>query len=62
MTKRQAGSKGGRTTFQRHGRAWMREIGRRGNAAMRRLYQLVTVSQSGYALVCKSDGRIVAIW
>ncbi len=62
MSKRQAGSIGGRETVRRHGREYMREIGKRGNVTLRERYRLTVVNQSGYALVEKATGRIVATW
>ncbi len=62
MSKRQAGSIGGRVTVQRYGRGYMSQIGKRGNVSLRERYRLTVVEQSGYALVEKATGKIVAIW
>lgn len=60
--KRQAGSLGGRATVARHGREHMQAIGRRGAAELWRRYELVPAGTSGYALVRKSDKKVIAVW
>ncbi len=62
MTKREAGQKGGLATVKKHGRHYMAWIGKRGNVSMRERYRLTVVEQTGYALVERATGRIVAIW
>jgi hypothetical protein len=62
VSKQQAGQKGGRVTFERYGPEYMAWIGKRGNIAMRERYELVVVGQSGYALIERATGRVVAIW
>lgn len=61
-TKKQAGSKGGRSTLARHGREHMSEIGRRGAAATWQRYFLAPVEIANYAMVERETGKIIAIW
>ena len=61
-TKRQAGQLGGRATVARHGREHMQAIGRRGAAVTWTRYQIAPAGLSGYALVRKSDQKVIAIW
>jgi general stress protein YciG len=58
MTKQQAGSKGGRETFARHGPQHMREIGKAGARATWSRYHLSPVGQSGWAMVDRETGKV----
>ncbi len=58
MTKQQAGSKGGRATYAKHGRGHMRAIGARGAAVTWTRYHLAPVGQSGWAMVDRQTNEV----
>ena len=61
-TKRTAGSKGGMTTYQRHGREHFRKIGKAGAKTTWTRYSLKPVNESQYAMVHRETNKIKAIW
>ena len=61
MTKQQAGSKGGRTTFARHGRSHMQQIGAAGARVTWSRYTLKPVNQAQYAMVDRETNIIKAV-
>ena len=61
MTKAQAGSKGGRATYERHGSAHFSRIGKRGAAVTWTRYQLSPVGLTEYAMVERATGKIICI-
>ncbi len=58
MTRQQAGSKGGRATFAKHGRDHMQTIGTKGAMVTWARYRLEPVGQSGWAMVRKENGQV----
>ena len=62
QSKREAGRRGGLATVQKHGKAHMQAIGRKGAAETWRRYDIVPVGTSGYALVRKCDNQVIATW
>jgi hypothetical protein len=60
MTKKEAGSKGGRVTASRYGPGYMRLIGKRGAATTWTRYYMAPVGQTRYAMVERETGKIVA--
>jgi hypothetical protein len=61
MTRREAGSLGGRATVARHGRQYMAAIGARGAATLWRRYAILPYELSKYALVDRETGKVKAI-
>lgn len=61
MNKRQAGSKGGRVTVQRHGREHMQRIGRKGAQVTWTRYRLTPWKQSQYAMVDRRTNEVKAV-
>lgn len=61
MSKQQAGSKGGKTTFQRHGREHFRKIGKAGARVTWSRYHLAPIGQSGWAMVDRQTNAIKAV-
>ncbi len=59
---REIGRRGGLATVQRYGREYMREIGRRGAAVTWQRYDLQPVGVSGWAMVERESGKVVAVW
>lgn len=57
MTKAQAGALGGRSTFERHGRDHMIEIGRKGAAALWARWQLLPYQTSKYQMINRETGE-----
>jgi len=55
-----AGAKGGRKTVKRHGKRYMRRLGKWGAHVMHSLYDLEPVELNDFALVHKETGVIVA--
>ncbi len=60
MKRAIAGSKGGRTTVQRHGIEYMRRLGKWGAHRMHSTYDLVPVELNDFALVNRETGAIKA--
>ena len=60
-TKQSAGQMGGCATFARHGPDHYRQIGKRGAAVTWERHYLAPVNESQYAMVRRSDNKIVAI-
>ena len=58
MTKQQAGSKGGRATFERHGRGHMAKIGKAGARTTWTRYHLSPIGQSGWAMVDRQTNQV----
>jgi general stress protein YciG len=58
MDKHQAGSKGGKTTVERHGREHMQEIGKRGAAVTWEKYHLSPIGQSGWAMIDRETNQV----
>lgn len=61
MNKQQAGSKGGRHTFAKHGRSHMAKIGKAGALATWTRYTMKPINQSQYAMVNRETNVIKAI-
>jgi hypothetical protein len=61
MNRKQAGSKGGRATFEKHGRDHMSRIGKAGAASTWSRYYLAPVNMTEYAMTERATGRIVRI-
>jgi len=57
-TKQTAGSKGGRATFERHGRGHMQQIGKRGAVVTWGRYHLTPIGQSGWAMVDRKTNEV----
>ncbi len=55
-----AGAKGGRRTVKRHGKRYMRQLGKWGAHVMHSLYDLKPVDLNDFALVRKENGKIIA--
>lgn len=62
LSKQAAGKLGGLATVAKHGREYMRAIGRRGAAELWRRYSLVPADTSGWALIERATGKVRAIW
>ena len=62
MNKQQAGSKGGRATVAKHGRAHMQKIGKAGANTTWTRYTLKPVNQSQYAMIERATNKIISIW
>lgn len=62
MTKQESGRKGGQTTLQKYGKAHFSRIGKLGYAKIRELYRIIPYSTSEWALVRKSDNKILKHW
>jgi hypothetical protein len=58
MDRKQAGSKGGRVTVERHGRQHMSRIGRAGARVTWQRYHLSPVGQSGWAMCNRETGEV----
>lgn len=61
MNKRQAGQLGGLSTFKKHGKEHMSNIGTQGAKVTWTRYDKVPYGQTQYALVRKSDNKIIRI-
>lgn len=61
MTKQQAGQLGGLSTFRKHGREHMSNIGTQGAKVTWARYDKVPYGMTQYALVRKSDRQIIRI-
>ena len=61
MSKKQAGSKGGRATFAKHGREHMQKIGREGARVTWQRYHLAPIGTGGYAMVNRETNTIKAV-
>lgn len=57
MTKAQAGSIGGNATVKKHGKAYMKQIAKRGAAAFHRKYKLSKLGTSDFAIVNRETGE-----
>lgn len=62
MTRQQAGSKGGRATVSKHGRAHMQRIGKRGAEVTHSRYSIKPIGQTQYAYVNRETNQIKVIW
>lgn len=60
MTKKQAGRKGGKATFEKYGREYMSDIGSRGGYALHQKYSLQPYGTSDFVLVDRITGERVA--
>ena len=60
MTRTQIASLGGKALFQKYGSNHMRQIGKSGQAKFKKLYAWKPAGTSGWALVRRSDGSVVA--
>jgi hypothetical protein len=58
MDRKQAGSKGGRATVERHGPGHMSKIGKAGAAVTWQRYHLSPVGQSGWAMVDRQTNQV----
>jgi hypothetical protein len=58
MTKKQAGSKGGRATLAKHGREHFQAIGRAGARVTWQRYHLSPVGQSGWAMIDRATNEV----
>ncbi len=61
MNKAQAGSKGGKATFTRHGREYMAKIGKAGATVTWTRYTLKPIGQTEYAMVERATNKIICI-
>lgn len=61
MSKREAGSKGGRATVRKYGRRYMAWIGHLGAVATWTRYYLAPIGQTQYALVERTTDKIISI-
>jgi len=61
LTKKQAGQKGGKSTFSKYGPEHMREIGRRGAVAMHAKYKLEPWGLNDFALV-ERETNVIKTW
>jgi hypothetical protein len=61
MNKKQAGSKGGKTTFQKYGPSHMSTIGKRGAATTWTRYSLKPIGLTEYAMTHRETGKIIRI-
>ena len=64
ITRTQAkaiGSKGGKATVEKYGREYMKELAKRGAAALWKKYRKVPIRQAEYALVNRETNEIVRI-
>lgn len=61
MTKKQAGSLGGKATARTHGNEYMRTIGRKGAQTTWTRYHWLPVGTSGYAFVHRESNKVIAI-
>lgn len=59
MNKAEAGRLGGLATARKYGPAYMAAIGRRGAARFFARYELQPVELTRFAIVRKSDGKVV---
>lgn len=60
-SKQQAGAKGGRHTFAKHGRSHMARIGKAGAATTWTRYYLAPIGLTEYALVERATNKIKTI-
>ena len=60
-TKQTAGQIGGRVTFEKHGRAHMQQIGKRGASVTWQRYFLSPVGGTGWVMVSKETNEVKAI-
>jgi hypothetical protein len=58
MDRKQAGSKGGRATVEKHGRAHMARIGLAGARVTWQRYHLAPIGQSGWAMVHRETNQV----
>ena len=61
MTRKEAGALGGRKTFERFGRDYMRQIGARGAETLWRRYRLTPFQLNKFALIDRESGELRAI-
>jgi hypothetical protein len=60
--RKAAGRMGGLATVNKHGKEHMAAIGKKGAAALYKKYQLVPAAMTGWALISRETGAVVAIW
>jgi hypothetical protein len=58
MSRQEAGSKGGRETLKRYGRAWMKELGKRGLRATANKYFAGSVAECVRRVAAWFDSRV----
>jgi len=61
MTKAEAGRLGGTSTFKKHGKTHMQNIGKKGATKTWTLYTLKPIGQSHYAMVNRLTNEIKTI-
>ena len=61
MTKSEAASLGGKAIVKKYGPGYMRQLGQRGQATFKKLYQWKPAGQSGWALIRRDSGAVVAL-
>lgn len=59
MKRKEYGKRGGLATVQKHGKEHMRTIGKRGAATFHKRYKLQPVGLNDFAIVKRSDTRVV---
>lgn len=59
-TKRSAGSLGGLATLRKHGRQYMRDIGKRGASVTWERYELRPAGISDFAMIDRQTGEVKA--
>lgn len=61
MTRKEAASLGGKAVHKKYGAAYMSQLGQRGQAAFKKLYKWKPAGQSGWALIRRDSGAVVAL-
>ena len=61
MSKKQAGSKGGKSTLAKYGRGHFQKIGREGARVTWTRYHLAPIGTGGYAMVNRETNTIKAV-
>ncbi len=61
MTKKEAGSIGGKSTVKKYGVEYMRSIGKRGALIFYQRYELTPVNLNQFAIVERATGKIKAV-
>lgn len=56
MSKADAGRKGGKSTYKKYGRGYMKELARKGAAAFHKKYKLSKLGTSDFAIVDRATG------
>lgn len=59
MTKAEAGRLGGTSTFRKHGKKHMQDIGKRGARTFWKLYRITPYGTSDFAIIRRSDNEFI---